>query len=203
MILKTLILVDVQNDFIPGGSLEVPGGDRIIEPVNRVMDRFELVVATQDWHPPDHLSFASNHEGKEPFEVINLHGMEQTLWPDHCVQGSMGAEFHSGLEQDRIEAVIRKGMDREIDSYSAFYDNAHLKTTGLAGYLREKGVEDLYFGGLAADICVYFTIKDAVEEGFTATVIEDAVRAIDEKNYGKLKQELLDKGVRFVLSGDL
>ena len=203
MILKTLILVDVQNDFIPGGSLEVPGGDRIIEPVNRVMDRFELVVATQDWHPPDHLSFASNHEGKEPFEVINLHGMEQTLWPDHCVQGSMGAELHSGLEQDRIEAVIRKGMDREIDSYSAFYDNAHLKTTGLAGYLREKGVKDLYFGGLAADFCVYFTIKDAVEEGFTATVIEDAVRAIDDKAYGKLKQELLDKGVRFVLSGDL
>ncbi len=203
MILKTLILVDVQNDFIPGGSLEVPGGDRIIEPVNRVMDRFQLVVATQDWHPRDHVSFASNHQGKEPFEVINLHGMEQTLWPDHCVQGSMGAELHSGLEQDRIEAVIRKGMDREIDSYSAFYDNAHLKTTGLAGYLREKGVVDIYFGGLAADICVYFTIKDAVKEGFTATVIEDAVRAIDDEAYGKLKQELQDKGVRFVLSGEL
>ncbi len=203
MNLKTLILVDVQNDFIPGGSLEVPGGDRIIEPVNRVMDRFQLVVATQDWHPPDHVSFASNHQGKEPFEVINLHGMEQTLWPDHCVQGSMGAELHSGLEQDRIEAVIRKGMDREIDSYSAFYDNAHLKTTGLAGYLREKGVEDLYFGGLAADFCVYFTIKDAVKEGFTATVIEDAVCALDEGDYKQIKQELQDKGVRFVLSGEL
>lgn len=198
--MRTLIVVDVQNDFMPGGALAVPGGDGVIEPLNRVMGRFDLVVATQDWHPPDHVSFASNHKGKEPFDIIDLHGKEQTLWPDHCVQGSQGAELHAGLEEARIEAVFRKGMDREIDSYSALYDNAHLKTTGLAGYLREKGSRELYLGGLAGDFCVYFTIKDALGEGFAVTVIEDAVRAIDDEAYGKLKQELQDKGVRFVPS---
>lgn len=203
MIVKTLILVDVQNDFIPGGSLEVLGGDRIIEPINLVMDRFELVVATQDWHPPDHVSFASNHKEKKPFDVIDLHSMEQTLWPDHCVQGLKGAELHPGLEQNRIEAFIRKGMDRGIDSYSAFYDNAYLKTTGLAGYLREKGAQELYFGGLAADICVYFTVKDAVEEGFSATLIEDAVCALDDEDYERKKKELAEMGVNFQGSSEL
>lgn len=203
MIMKALILVDVQNDFTPGGSLEIPGGDRIIEPINEIQERFELVIATQDWHPPDHVSFASNHEGKKPFDVIDLHGMEQTLWPDHCVQGSEGARFHPGLETNRIEAVFRKGMARYIDSYSGFYDNGHQKTTGLAGYLMEKGVENLYFGGLAADICVYFTIKDALEEGFTATLIEDAVCPLDGEDYEGKKRELWEQGVDIIRSEEL
>ena len=203
MTMKALILVDVQNDFTAGGALEVPGGDGIIEPINRIQDRFELVIATQDWHPPDHASFASNHKGKEPFDVIDLHGIEQTLWPDHCVQGSKGAQFHPGLETNRIEAIFRKGMAREIDSYSGFYDNGHQRTTGLTGYLREKGAENLYFGGLAADICVYFTIKDALEEGFTATLIEDTVCPLDGEDYEGKKRELWEQGVDIIRSEEL
>lgn len=201
--MKTLILVDVQNDFIPGGSLEVPGGDRIIGPINRIMGRFDLVVATQDWHPTDHVSFASCHPGKKPFDMVEIKGMNQTLWPDHCVQGTGGAEFHPDLGQDRIEAIIRKGMNREVDSYSAFYDNAHLRTTGLAGYLREKGAQDLYFGGLAADICVYFTVKDALEEGFSASVIEDAVCPLDAEGYAQIKKEIGERGVKFIKTREL
>lgn len=203
MTMKTLILVDVQNDFTAGGALAVPGGDGIIEPINRIQDRFELVIATQDWHPLDHVSFASNHEGKKPFDVIDLNGMEQTLWPNHCIQGSRGAEFHPGLETNRIETVFRKGMAREIDSYSGFYDNGHRKTTGLAGYLREKGAEDLYFGGLAADICVYFTIRDALEKGFKATLIADAVCPLVEEEYDEKRRELREQGVDIIKSGEL
>jgi len=201
--MKTLILVDVQVDFIPGGSLEVPDGDRIIGPLNRVQDRFDLVVATQDWHPPDHVSFASNHKGKKPYDVIEVHGMAQTLWPDHCVQGSKGAGFHPDLDSNRIEAIFRKGTAREIDSYSGFYDNGHLKSTGLAGYLREKGARDLYFAGLAADICVYFTIEDALEEGFKAAVLTDGVCALDAEGYEKKRRELEEKGAAFVSTGEL
>lgn len=203
MTMKTLILVDVQNDFTAGGALAVPGGDGIIEPINRIQDRFELVIATQDWHPLDHVSFASNHEGKKPFDVIDLNGMEQTLWPNHCIQGSRGAEFHPGLETNRIETVFRKGMARELDSYSGFYDNGHRKTTGLAGYLREKGAEDLYFGGLAADICVYFTIRDALEKGFKATLIADAVCPLVEEEYDEKRRELREQGVDIIKSGEL
>lgn len=203
MTMKTLILVDVQNDFTAGGALAVPGGDGIIEPINRIQDRFELVIATQDWHPLDHVSFASNHEGKKPFDVIDLNGMEQTLWPNHCIQGSRGAEFHPGLETNRIETVFRKGMAREIDSYSGFYDNGHRKTTGLAGYLREKGAEDLYFGGLAADICVYFTIRDALEKGFKVTLIADAVCPLVEEEYDEKRRELREQGVDIIKSGEL
>ena len=201
--MKTLVLVDVQNDFTPGGSLEVPEGDRIIGPINRVQDSFDLVVATQDWHPPDHVSFASNHKGERPFDVIEVLGMEQTLWPDHCVQGTQGAEFHPDLETNRIEAIFRKGTARGIDSYSGFFDNGHLKSTGLAGYLREKGAVDLYFVGLAADICVYFTIRDALREGFKAVVLEDAVHPLHEEDYGKKRRELENSGVRFIRSGSL
>ena len=196
--MKALVLVDVQNDFIPGGSLEVPGGDRIIEPINRIQEQFELVIATQDWHPPDHVSFASNHEGLKPFDVIDLNGMDQILWPDHCVQGTEGAQFHPNLETNRIEAVFRKGTSPYIDSYSGFYDNGHQKTTGLAGYLREKGARHLYFGGLAADICVYFTIKDAMEEGFKVTLIEDAVCALIDKDYEDRKRDLRELGADII-----
>jgi len=201
--MKTLIMVDVQNDFTPGGSLEVPGGDRIIEPLNLIQDRFDLVVATQDWHPPDHVSFASNHQGKKPFDTIMVQGVQQTLWPDHCVQGSPGAWFHPGLETNRIETIFRKGTAREIDSYSGFYDNGHLQSTGLAGYLKEKGARDLFFTGLAADICVYFTVMDAVEGGFTATVITDGVCALDQADFERKRKTLEGKGVAFVSSTDL
>lgn len=201
--MKTLIIIDVQNDFIPGGSLAVPGGDAIVPVINSILPRFDLVVATQDWHPKDHKSFASSHQGKEPFEAVDLHGLEQTLWPDHCVQGSAGAGFHPELDLDAVEAVFRKGMDPEIDSYSGFYDNGHKKTTGLAGYLREKGAGDLYFCGLAGDICVYYTLLDALQEGFGAHLIEDAVRALDASGFEDQKQEMISKGAGIITSEEL
>ena len=142
-----LILVDIQNDFIPGGTLPVPAGDEIIPLVNELQNSFDLVVATQDWHPKNHKSFASNHTGKRPFDKIMLHGLEQVLWPDHCVQGSRGAQLHDDLDLNKVEAIFRKGMDAEIDSYSAFYDNGYKKSTGLAGYLRERKVQKVFVCG--------------------------------------------------------
>jgi nicotinamidase/pyrazinamidase len=201
--MKALILIDIQNDFIPGGSLAVPKGDEIIPVVNDLQEKFDLVVATQDWHPQNHISFASNHNEKEPFDKIDLDDMEQILWPDHCVQNSDGAKFHPDLNITRIEAIIRKGMDPEIDSYSGFYDNGHKKTTGLAGYLKEKGVDELYFAGLAADVCVYFSIKDALIEGFSATLIEDATRALDDDKFAEMKKELQEKGMKVTDSKSL
>lgn len=198
--MKTLVIVDVQNDFIPGGALAVPKANEIVPVINALQSRFDLIVATQDWHPPDHISFASNHQGKKPFEKIELDGLPQTLWPDHCVQNTSGAEFPREMDLQRIEAIFRKGMDRRIDSYSGFADNGHKKRTGLAGYLREKGATDLYFCGLAAEICVAFTLKDALELGFAATHIEDATRPLDEENYRQAKRELLSLGARFTSS---
>ncbi len=198
--MKTLVMVDIQNDFIPGGSLPVPGGDGIIPTVNSIQDKFDLVVATQDWHPPDHLSFASSHAGRKPFERIKLGEVEQTLWPDHCVQGSTGAEFPMNLEMNRVEAIVRKGVEREIDSYSGFFDNGHLRSTGLSGYFREKGARDLYFCGLAGDICVYFTIMDAVNEGFYATLIEDAAPGLVAEDYRRKIRELQEMGVKVISS---
>lgn len=201
--MKALLVIDVQNDFLPGGSLAVPDGDAIVPVINVLAPQFDLVVATQDWHPPDHASFASNHEGREPFEQIELHGLPQTLWPDHCVQGSRGAELAAALETRRLEAIFRKGTDPAIDSYSGFYDNGHRKTTGLAGYLREKGARELYFCGLAADICVYFSMKDALEEGFPITLIEDATRPLVENDYRDQREALRQQDVSFVSSQDL
>lgn len=201
--MTTLVLIDVQNDFIPGGALAVPGGDEIIPILNKLQHKFDLVIATQDWHPAEHSSFAVNHPGKNEFEVINWQGQEQVLWPVHCVQKTEGAWFHKDLETARIEAIFRKGINPEIDSYSGFYDNAKLKSTGLAGYLRDKGAKDLYFGGLAADYCVYFSILDALNEGFNATLIEDATRAIDPVGYEKARQTILARGGKIVESKDL
>lgn len=198
--MKTLIIVDVQNDFIPGGSLEVPGGDRIVPVINRIMPEFDLVVATQDWHPQEHMSFASNHEGKKEFDKIQLDGMDQVLWPDHCVQGSAGAAFHGDLNLQPAEAIFRKGMDPGIDSYSGFYDNGHKKSTGLAGYLREKGAESLWFCGLAADICVYFSMKDALEEGFEVHLVKNATRPLEQETFEKQLEELREKGVEIIES---
>ncbi len=185
-----LLVIDVQNDFLPGGSLAVANGDQVIPVINKLIPQYDLVVATQDWHPANHKSFASQHEGKKMFEEIELNGMTQRLWPDHCVQGTFGGEFHKDLELNTAEAVFRKGMDPEIDSYSGFYDNGHLKSTGLAGYLKEKGVEEIHFCGIAADYCVYFSIKDALLEGFKTVLIEEATKPIDAESFEKQKIEL-------------
>ncbi len=185
-----LLVIDVQNDFLPGGSLAVVDGDKVIPVINKLIPQYDLVVATQDWHPANHKSFASQHEGKKVFEETELNGMTQRLWPDHCVQGTFGGEFHKDLELNTAEAVFRKGMDPEIDSYSGFYDNGHLKSTGLAGYFKEKGVEEIHFCGIAADYCVYFSIKDALSEGFKTVLIEEATKPIDAESFEKQKIEL-------------
>ncbi|MFJ1269767.1 bifunctional nicotinamidase/pyrazinamidase [Legionella lytica] len=201
--MKTLIILDVQNDFMPGGALAVPEGDVIVPVINQVMDHFDLIVATQDWHPQNHKSFASRHPGKKPFEKIQLHGLEQTLWPDHCVQGSEGAEFFPQLETSRIAAIFRKGMDPEIDSYSGFYENDHKKSTGLTAYLRAKGASKLYFCGLCADICVYYSIKDAQQEGFASYLIEDATHPLNEDAFKRIRIELKQLGVGLIQSSEL
>jgi nicotinamidase/pyrazinamidase len=168
----------------------------VVPVINRIMPEFDLVVATQDWHPQEHMSFASNHPGKREFETIQLDGMDQVMWPDHCVQGSAGAEIHKDLDMEPIEAIFRKGMDPRIDTYSGFYDNGHKKSTGLAGYLREKGAESLWFCGLAADICVYFTVKDALKEGFNVHLLKDATRPLDRETFEKQLEELRVDGVK-------
>lgn len=192
--MNALIIVDVQNDFLPGGALEVPGGDRIIPVINDLQDHFDLVVATQDWHPGGHSSFASQHAGKEPFDKISTNDMTQTLWPDHCVQGSAGAELSRDLHTESIEAIFRKGTNPRIDSYSGFYDNQHEKSTGLAGYLRDRDVDEVYVCGLAADVCVYFTALDSLRENFRTTVIEDATKALDDEEFEKAVREIRRKG---------
>jgi nicotinamidase/pyrazinamidase len=185
--MKTLIVVDVQNDFLPGGALEVTMGNSIIPVINRIMSKFDLVVATQDWHPWNHQNFASNQSGKEEFEKILIDGTEQILWPDHCLQGSDGAELSLDLDTRLIEAIFRKGMVPEIDSYSAFFDRDHRKSTGLGDYLKGRKVSEVFITGLAADACVYFTAKDALELGFDTTIIEDATKAKDTELFVKSK----------------
>jgi nicotinamidase/pyrazinamidase len=201
--MKALLLIDIQNDFIPGGALAVPGGDEIIDTVNKLQDHFNLVVATQDWHPSNHKSFASQHEGKGVFEKIELNGLEQVLWPDHCVQGTEGAAFSPKLNMNRVEAIFRKGTNSAIDSYSGFYDNGHLKSTGLADYLRGKGIADVFIVGLAGDYCVYFSAKDALAEGFQTYLIEGAIRAIDNDDFEKAKQDIISKGGKIINSDEV
>jgi nicotinamidase/pyrazinamidase len=201
--MRALILVDIQNDFMPGGPLAVPLGDEIIPLVNELQSSFDLVVATQDWHPENHKSFASNHAGKNPFEKIVLHQLEQVLWPDHCIQGTTGAQIHHSVNINKVEGIFRKGMDSEIDSYSAFYDNGYKKSTGLAGYLHERKVKKIYVCGLAADFCVYFTAKDALKENFETYIIEDATRAIDANGFVKAKENILSSGGKIIKSETL
>jgi nicotinamidase/pyrazinamidase len=201
--MKTLVIIDVQNDFIPGGNLAIVDGDLIVPVINKLQDYFDLVVATQDWHPMEHKSFASNNYNRKPFDNIDINGTIDTLWPDHCVQGSKGAEFHPSLKTEKIAAVFRKGMDPNIDSYSGFYDNDHKLPTGLAGYLREKGANEIFFCGLAADICVYYAILDSVKEGFSSTLIEDAAIPLMPENYTLIKKELTDMGVNIIKSNKL
>jgi len=192
--MRALIAVDLQNDFIPGGPLPVPDGDEIIPLINSLQEKFPLVVATQDWHPPNHLSFASNHPGRKPLETITLGGLEQTLWPDHCVQGERGAMFAPGFDERRVEAIFRKGTDPEIDSYSGFFDNGHKKSTGLADYLKGRGVKSVYVCGLAAEFCVFYTAVDAIKLGFETYYIEDATRALTREGFASAKKEITLRG---------
>ena len=177
--MKALYIIDIQNDFCPGGALAVAEGDEIIPIVNRLQSKFDLVIMSQDWHPAAHGSFAANHEGKSPGEMIDLHGLDQILWPIHCVQGSHGAEFRDGLETDNVAAIFRKGTDITIDSYSGFYDNGQRAATGAFGYLKELGVTELYVVGLATDYCVKFTAMDGNRLGFTTHVVKDACRGVN------------------------
>jgi nicotinamidase/pyrazinamidase len=174
-----LLVVDIQNDFCPGGALAVPRGDELVPIVNRLAKCFPHVILTQDWHPPGHQSFASTHAGRKPFETITVEYGPQILWPDHCVQGTRGAAFHEGLQIPQAELVLRKGYRRDIDSYSAFYENDHHTPTGLVGYLRERAISRIFIAGLAFDFCVRYSAEDAHREGFAVVVIEDACRGID------------------------
>lgn len=176
---EALVVIDLQNDFCPGGALAVTGGDEIVPMVNAMAGEFRHVVLTQDWHPTGHSSFASTHPGRQPFETIDMAYGPQTLWPDHCVQGTPGGDFHPALAWTKAELVIRKGFRPGIDSYSAFFENDQTTPTGLAGYLRERGIAELTLIGLATDFCVAYSAIDAIREGFTATVKLDACRAID------------------------
>jgi nicotinamidase/pyrazinamidase len=191
-----LIIVDVQNDFCPGGALAVPQGDEIITIVNGLAARFRNVVLTQDWHPRGHLSFASSHPGKKPFDTIAMEYGPQVLWPDHCMQDTPGAEFHAALRAPHAALVVRKGFRRTIDSYSAFYENDRKTPTGLTGYLRERGLSRLFLAGLAFDFCVRYSAEDARRQGFDAFVIEDACRGIDvDGSVAATRQSLAALGV--------
>ena len=199
-----LIVVDVQNDFLPGGSLAVPDGDAVLDPIRQIAGRFENLVMTQDWHPAGHVSFASSHPGRQPFETIELSYGAQVLWPDHCVIGSPGAQFAVGLELPNAQAIIRKGFRPEVDSYSGFLEADRKAVTGLAGYLRERGIERVFLAGLATDFCVGWTALDARGEGFDAYVVEDACRAIDTGgSLARAWAEMEAAGVGRILAADI
>jgi len=194
--MSALIVIDVQNDFCPGGALAVTEGDQIITGINALMDESEAVIFTQDWHPADHSSFASQHDGKSPYETVEMPYGTQVLWPDHCVIGSCGSAFHSDLNLNRAEMVIRKGFRREIDSYSAFFENDHTTPTGLDGYLRTRGVTSLTLAGLATDYCVAYSAIDAAKLGFEVTVRLELCRAIDlDGSLDAAKDQLTAAGV--------
>jgi len=201
--MKALIIVDIQNDFLPGGALAVQNGDAVIPVINKLQSQFDLVIATQDWHPADHKSFASMHPGKKIFDEIMLDGLPQVLWPDHCVQETEGAKFSAQLDTKKIEAIFRKGMDKNIDSYSGFFDNGKKKATGMGAYLKGRGVTSIYVCGLAADYCVYFTALDGLEMGFQSTIITDATRAIDKENFEKVLEDFKSKGGQEIRSEEI
>ncbi len=190
-----LLVIDVQNDFCPGGSLAVPGGDAAVPVINRLAGRFRHVILTQDWHPRDHRSFASAHPGKKPFETAALPYGPQVLWPDHCVQGTRGAEFHPDLAVPHAELILRKGFRAEIDSYSAFFENDRKTPTGLTGYLRERGFRRVFLAGLALDYCVRYSAEDAVRGRLSATVIADACRGIGDDTIAAAQRSFAALGV--------
>lgn len=198
-----LIVIDLQNDFCPGGALAVSGGDAIVPLVNRLQAHCGAVVLTQDWHPADHASFAASHPGAQPFQSVEAPYGPQTLWPTHCVQGTTGADFHPGLDTTRAQLILRKGFRREIDSYSAFFENDRETATGLAGWLRARGFERVFFCGLATDYCVAWSALDAARLGFEAVVIEDACRAIDlNDSLARARRDMEAADVRLTMAGD-
>lgn len=203
--MDALVLVDIQNDFLPGGALAVPQGDQVVPVANELMTRFELVVATQDWHPAGHGSFASQHAGRAVGDVVELGGLDQILWPDHCVQGTPGAELAPGLHASRIGRIIHKGIDHGIDSYSTFFDNGHQRATDLEPYLREHGVDSVYLLGLATDYCVKFSALDALQLGFAVYLVTDGCRGVD-LNAGDVEaalREVAEAGAQLVESGEI
>lgn len=203
--MKALLLIDIQNDFCPGGALAVDEGDQIVPLVNNLQPHFDLVVAAQDWHPANHGSFAMHHKGKQPGDLVVLHGLEQHLWPVHCVQGSRGAELVAELDQHRIKRVFQKGTDPTVDSYSGFFDNGRRNSTGLGSYLKEMAVDDVYVVGLATDYCVKFTAMHARELGFKTTVIRDACRGVDQRGGGveRALEEMRNAGINVVESDEI
>jgi len=198
--MNALIISDLQNDFVEGGALAVPGGTEIVPFINRIQPEFDVVVATQDWHPPNHGSFASNHPGHKPGDVITLNGLEQILWPDHCVQGTPGSEFVPGLYRDRWAGVFRKGTDPGVDSYSGFFDNLRRHATGLADFLKETGVSDIFIVGLTTEYCVKATAIDGAALGFRTTVIKDGCRGLNYQpgDLEKAFEEMSDNGVKLI-----
>ncbi|MEM6638245.1 MAG: bifunctional nicotinamidase/pyrazinamidase [Pseudomonadota bacterium] len=196
---SALLVIDVQNDFCPGGALAVPDGDAVVARLNAMMDGFDIVLLTQDWHPSGHSSFASSHAAKNPFEVIDMPYGPQVLWPDHCIQGTPGADFHPGLNTDRADMIVRKGYRSAIDSYSALFENDHTTPTGLEGYLRARGISDLVIGGLATDFCVNFSAVDAAKAGFSVSVDLSACRAIDlDGSLAAARQAMTETGVTLI-----
>ena len=201
---RALIVIDVQNDFCPGGALAVAEGDLVVAAINRVAGGFPVRVLTQDWHPPHHRSFAANHPDAAPFSSVEMHYGPQVLWPVHCVQGTGGAAFHPDLETDAADLILRKGFRAGIDSYSAFFENDRKTPTGLAGYLRERGVRRLWLAGLATDFCVAYSALDAVGQGFAVTVLEDACRPIDlDGSLDWAMGEMRARGVRFARAANI
>jgi nicotinamidase/pyrazinamidase len=201
---SVLLVIDVQNDFCPGGALAVAGGDQVIAPILKIAPRFQHIVLTQDWHPADHTSFASSHPGKQPYETIEMPYGPQTLWPDHCVQQTPGAEFHPDLHLPRAELILRKGFRPQIDSYSAFFENDHTTPTGLAGYLRERGLTRVFLCGLAYDYCVGYSALDARRLGFEAVILQGACRAIDlNGSVAQIEAEFAAAGVELISSEEL
>ena len=199
-----LLVIDVQNDFCPGGALAVPDGDAVLDPIHRIVPLFAHVILTQDWHPAGHSSFASSHAGKQPFDQIDMPYGQQTLWPDHCIQGSKGAEFHPDLQPPQAELILRKGFRPAIDSYSAFFENDRTTPTGLAAYLRERGLTRVFLVGLAYDYCVGYSALDARLHGLEVVVLRDACRAIDlNGSVAKIEADFALAGVQLIDSADL
>jgi nicotinamidase/pyrazinamidase len=200
--MNALLLIDLQVDFAPGGALPVPEGDQVVAIANTLMRKFDVVVATQDWHPANHGSFAANNPGRMPGELIALDGLEQILWPVHCVQDSNGAELLPGLNVELISHISRKGLNPMVDSYSGFFDNGHRQATGLESWLMQRGIDELVIMGLATDYCVKFTVLDALELGFGVTVVRDGCRGIDlhKGDVERAFAEMTDKGARVVMS---
>ena len=193
--MKALVIIDVQNDFLINGSLEVPGGNEVIEPINQIIKNYALVVSTKDWHPLDHISFASNHPGKKIGDVVKVNNLDQILWPEHCVQESRGSDFPTTLNIKTINKIIYKGTNSQIDSYSGFHDNAKIRSTGLSDYLRAKNVTSIDYVGLVTEYCVKFTVFDSIEEGFKTRVILKGIKGINIEESNKALIEIKSKGI--------